>query len=605
MRKMASMTLFDEVRRRNVHRVAIAYVAAAWLIIQVAETLLPVFGFEDLVLRPIVILLAIGFVPALVLSWKFEWTPSGLVADANVAPSQRGRSSRILDRAITAFLVVAVAYFAIDKFVLDAPVASGQKSIAVLPLANISNDPEQDYFGAGISISLTNLLASIPELRVMSSNTLSMFAGQEVTNSEAAQILDVTYIVSGAVRKADDRVRIAIQLFDARENALLWSEDYERTLDDIFEIQDDISAHVIGQLRLQLVDEPPTSEQIDPRAYELYLRAHHLWHQVRTAEALTEAVGLMEQVVEMEPAFVPGLSTLAFSLRDANEMGLAVSQAADGRIRALVDRMAKLAPDSSYTNGWLAYLAELDGEDLQTQAMYRERAVVGATDTNVYLQLALAAETFEMIGRTDEAIATIEYVVSRDPACSTCVFRAAMLLRKQGRHLEAAEKLENIRKWHNASPSVLWSLGVVWLVAGEPGKALGYFEQLPPSWGNLGRLLALHDLGRFDEFETEFEQRIADSANGGSPEVIARIYAWTGQNDLAFEYLERMVDESGPSSAAQVDTDLYEPIKTDPRWQAFLDRNGVSKEDLSHIEFDPPLPPEVVAEVKRMRAKRQ
>jgi tetratricopeptide (TPR) repeat protein len=307
----------------------------------------------------------------------------------------------------------------------------------------------------------------------------------------------------------------------------------------------------------------------------------------------------------MEPAFVPGLSTLAFSLRDANEMGLAVSQAADGRIRALVDRMAKLAPDSSYTNGWLAYLAELDGEDLQTQAMYRERAVVGATDTNVYLQLALAAETFELIGRTDEAIATIEYVVSRDPACSTCVFRAAMLLRKQGRHLEAAEKLENIRKWHNASPSVLWSLGVVWLVAGEPGKALGYFEQLPPSWGNLGRLLALHDLGRFDEFETEFEQRIADSANGGSPEVIARIYAWTGQNDLAFEYLERMVDESGPSSAAQVDTDLYEPIKTDPRWQAFLDRNGVSKEDLSHIEFDPPLPPEVVAEVKRMRAKRQ
>jgi adenylate cyclase len=596
------MTLFAEVWRRNVHRVAIAYVAAGWLIIQVAETLLPVFGFDELVLRPIVILLAIGFVPVIILSWKFEWTSSGLVADADVAPSQRWRSSKTLDRAITAFLVIAVAYFAIDKFVVDGTVASGQKSIAVLPLANISNDPEQDYFGAGISISLTNLLASIPELRVMSSNALSMFAGQEVTNSEAARILDVTYIVSGAIRKAGDRVRIVIQLFDARENSLLWSEDYERTLDDIFEIQDDISAHVIGQLRLQLVDEPPTSEQINPRAYELYLRAHHLWHEVRTAEALTEAVGLLEQVVEMEPAFVPALWTLAWSLHNADEMGLAVSQAADTRIRALVDRMAELAPDSSYTNGWRSYLAELDGEDLQTQVMYRERAVAGGTDTNVYLQLALAAETFDMIGRTDEAIATIEYVVSRDPACSTCVFRAAMLLRKQGRHLEAAEKLENIRKWHNASSSVLWSLGVAWLVAGDPGKALAYFEQLPPSWGNLGRLLALHDLGRSDEFETEFEKRVSDDSN---PEGIARIYAWTGQNDLAFEYLERMVDEDGPSSAALVDTDLYEPIKTDPRWQAFLERNGVSKEDLSHIEFDPPLPPEVVAEVRRMRAERQ
>lgn len=137
---------------------------------------------------------------------------------------------------------------------------------------------------------------------------------------------------------------------------------------------------------------------------------------------------------------------------------------------------------------------------------------------------------------------------------------------------------------------------------GKPGKALGYFEQLPESWGKAGRLLALHDLGRFDEFETEFEKRIADTAY---PEEIARIYAWTGQNDLAFEYLERMADRDGPSSAEKVDTDLYEPIKSDPRWQAFLERNGVSTEDLSHIEFDPPLPPEVVAEVKRMRAERQ
>lgn len=598
------MTIFDQIRRRNVHRVAIAYAAGAWLVFQVAETVTPVFGIDAQTLRPLVILLVIGFVPALVLSWKFEWTPSGLVADADVPPAYRAHSSKTLDRAITAFLVIAVAYFAIDKFVLDSHPVSGQKSIAVLPLANISNDPEQDYFGTGISIALTNLLAGIPELRVMSSDTLSTFPGQDITNSEVAERLNVTHIISGAVRKAGNRVRIAIQLFDAQENSLVWSEDYERTLDDIFEIQDDITARVVGQLRLQLIDEPPASEQINPRAYELYLRGLYLSHQVRTAEAFTEAIGILERVVEIEPAFVPGLSTLAWALRNAGQMGVDAYEEADPRIRMLVDRMAELAPDSSYTNGWLANLAELDGKDLQTQAMYRERAVAGGTDTNVYLELALAAEIFEKIGRTDEAIATIDYVVSRDPACSTCVFRAAMLLRKRGRHLEAAEKLENIRKWHNASPSVLWSLGIVWLVAGEPGKALGYFEQLPASWGNLGRLLALHDLGRSDDFETEFDEYFANNQNS-NPEGIARIYAWTGQNDLAFEYLERMVDTQGPSSVAQVDTDLYQPIKSDPRWHAFLERNSVIQDDLSHIKFDPPLPADVLAEIERMRAERQ
>jgi hypothetical protein len=119
---------------------------------------------------------------------------------------------------------------------------------------------------------------------------------------------------------------------------------------------------------------------------------------------------------------------------------------------------------------------------------------------------------------------------------------------------------------------------------------------------NLGRVLALYSLGRRAEFEAEFEKQKAD--DGFSTEAIARVYAWSGQNDLAFEYLERMIVEDGPASAARVDTDLYVPIKSDPRWQPFLERNGAGEEDLSHIKFDPPLPPEVVAEVERMRAER-
>ena len=133
------MLLFDEIRRRNVHRVVLAYVAGAWLTLQVAETLLPAFGFEPEALRVVLIALAIGLVPALILSWKFEWTPAGLVRDANVPTAERGKSSRTLDRAITLFLVIAVAYFAVDKFILSGPSLSGQKSIAVLPLRDLGD----------------------------------------------------------------------------------------------------------------------------------------------------------------------------------------------------------------------------------------------------------------------------------------------------------------------------------------------------------------------------------------------------------------------------------------------------------------------------------
>ena len=139
---------------------------------------------------------------------------------------------------------------------------------------------------------------------------------------------------------------------------------------------------------------------------------------------------------------------------------------------------------------------------------------------------------------------------------------------------------------------------MTWLVAGEAEKALGYFEQDPHS-GDLGRVLALYSLGRQEEFEAAFEEL---KARGIGAEGIARVYAWSGQNDLAFEYLERMIEKDGPASAQFVDTDLYASIKSDPRWQPFLERNGVTKEDFSDVEFNPPLPPEVVAEVERMRA---
>ena len=216
--------MWGEIRRRNVHRVVIAYVAAAWLLIQVVETLFPVFGWSDAASRSVVIILAIAFLPAVILSWIFEWTPEGLRRDSEVTSPARAAHTRRFDAVIIAILVLAVGYFSVDKFVFD-PVRDrdrevkvaaeargdairqkyGENSIAVLAFEDISEAGDLEYFADGIAEELLNLLAGIPELRVAGRTSAFSFKDSPATIPEIGEALGVTYLVEGSVRAAADR----------------------------------------------------------------------------------------------------------------------------------------------------------------------------------------------------------------------------------------------------------------------------------------------------------------------------------------------------------------------------------------------------------------
>ena len=605
--------MFEQLRQRNVHRVALAYLAGAWLLIQVVETLTPDI-LPAVALRATVVVAAIGFIPALILAWVFEWTPDGLRRERAQPVGAPAPESRWLDRAIVVTLVVAVAYFAVDKFIVD-PIRdeaeieaataeavedalSGRllekfsnRSILVLPFLNISADAEQEYFADGIAEELLNLLTKVEELRVISRSTSWTFKGKDIDVADIQEKLKVSHILEGSVRKSGNLVRITAQLIDARTNRHLWSETYDRTLDDVFAIQDEISAIVVDELKVELLAGPPTADEIDPVAYDLYLQGRHLTHTVRTQEAFDQAVSLLSRSVEIEPDYVPAIWELARAI--ANSAAYDATEDAamkEQRVRELVDRLVELAPDSGYANGWLSAFARQEG-DLQMAAFYRERAVAGASDSNIYLQQALSARFLAQLGRFAEAIALARYVVDRDPACSSCVNALAYSLRLSGQHRQAAEELEKLLEWRDGTPTLYWHLGVAWLVAGEPSRALDHFERTIPGPGELGRIMALHDLGRRDEFEAEFSRLRSNPDE--HPEAIARIAAWTGQNDIAFEYLRHTVELDGPQWAQLVKTDLYEPIKSDPRWQEFLDRYDASDDEMDNIRFNPKLPAEV------------
>jgi TolB-like protein len=331
------MSLYNELKRRNVFRVAIAYLAGAWLLIEVTETLFPIYGLSDATIRLVVTLLAIGFPILLIFSWVFELTPEGLKLEKDIdrSVSVTHHTGKKLDRTIIVLLALALGYFAFDKFVLeparDAELVEetaqqtrshvllesfGDNSIAVLPFVNMSSDPEQEYFSDGMSEELLNLLSKIPGLRVISRSSSFTFKGKDIDIPTIAAQLNVAYILEGSVRKAGNQVRITAQLIEARSDTHLWSETYDRNLEDIFAIQDEISGQIVGELKIALGTgehevishaQKPTDNL---EAYELFLRGRYLW-QRRGKDNILHAIDLFEQATELDPQFARAWSSLA------------------------------------------------------------------------------------------------------------------------------------------------------------------------------------------------------------------------------------------------------------------------------------------------------
>lgn len=329
------MSFISELKRRNVIRMAGLYIVGAWLIAQVAETLLPIFHTPDWVLQSLVVLLAIGFIPALVFAWVFELTPAGLKRDEDVVPenSIAPQTARRMERMIIAMFALALIFFAFDKFVLtpkreaslvaDTSKVAVQKavakidadrskvnpsSIAVLPFADLSQAGDQSYFSDGMAEEILNVLAKVKGLQVASRTSSFAFKGQESMGIPAiAQQLSVRHVLEGSVRRSGGTIRITAQLIDAEVDRHLWSETYDRplTTENVFAIQDEIAKAIatamVESLKLKEVTTvkraAPTSNLT---AYDLYLQARALFQSRRLIDVADQ---LLVKSLELDPKF--------------------------------------------------------------------------------------------------------------------------------------------------------------------------------------------------------------------------------------------------------------------------------------------------------------
>lgn len=600
------MSLFNELKRRNVLRVAVAYLAASWLLIQILETLFPIFGADETSIRFVVIALAIGFIPALILSWVFEFTAGGIQRDEDVQRGADGSSSgnKILDRAIMITLTVALAYFAADKFILDPGrdaererviaertrtetlVSSyGDQSIAVLPFVNMSSDPEQEYFSDGIAEEILNLLSRITDLRVISRSSSFVFKGQDVEIPVIASRLNVAHILEGSVRKSGNRVRVTVQLIDARTDTHLWSDTFDRDLDDIFAIQDEISAKVVAQLKITILGNLPSSVVVDTTAYGLYLRARHINHS-GLFDQIPLAVELLTEALELQPDYVPAMSELArIQLSSRYDFGFASQQERRQSVRALVDRISQVAPGAKEELAWRAWIAATWDSDPQTAAQFMELGLLRYPND---LDILRSVSWFLAdLGRIDDALALSEYVALRDPECISCLVNLSTIHRQAGQYESAEKILRDAIEWSPDRYHIYWALGSVLLMAGKPDEALATFER-DKSAGPLGRIMALHDLGRLAEFEIEFAT--LRSEEQVDYEGIARIYAWTGDNDKALEWLDKLAEQNGQRTLDRLGVGFYDKLKLDPRFEQLMLRHGIDTTPYDDIrfEFTPP-----------------
>ena len=600
------MSLFNELKRRNVIRVAMAYIVGAWLIIQVVETILPAFGFSDAILRYIVIVLSIAFIPALIFSWVFEMTPQGLTKEVNVEQedSITRYTGKKLDRGIMVLLVLGLSYFAFDKFVLDPrrdaqlvetttqqarSGASSQSiahpSIAVLPFINMSDDADNEYFSDGLAEELLNLLTKIPQLKVASRTSAFSYKGKDFKISDVGRELNVAHVLEGSVRKSGDLIRITAQLIKVEDGFHMWSETWDRSLDNIFAIQDEIAAAVVDQLEVTLLGSVPKVEKTDPQAYALFLQARH-FSNLLTPDGWEQSNILYKQALEIDPEYAAAWAGLSRNYVNLTGYNLLPPEEGYEAGREAAEKALAIDPDTAPAHSALGWIAMYYETDLGISAEHFRRAL--ELDPGNMSTIRNAATFSYSLGQLDYALALGEFSVSRDPVNPSGYFNLAQHYTLAGRYEEAIESANTALKLSPEMPGAHYFIGESLLRMGQPEPALAAFEQeSDDEWRVKGTALAFYELERSDAFQEKFAELRARWEDRW-PIEIAHVYAWIGELDEVFPLLEKELGVNG-LSGVMVDP-FFIDLHDDPRWQPLLEKGGVSEEQLKAIDFKVELP---------------
>ena len=467
-------SFFAELKRRNVYKVAVAYAVVAWLLLQALSILLPAFDTPPWVLRVFIAAIATGFPLALVFAWAFELTPEGIKrTEATTSDKSITRHTERKLVSITAAIAMIAGALLVFQFVRPKasttkgartlapsgavqPVAVPEKSIAVLPFENLSDDKQNAYFADGVQDEILTDLAKIADLKVISRTSVMQYKNAATRNlPEIAQTLKVAHVLEGSVQRAVNRVRVNAQLIDARTDAHLWAQTYDRDLADVFAIQSEIAKTIADQLQAKLspteqavLEAKPTKDLV---AYDAYLRAQEIERNNVTSigvggnEETTREIPLLEEAIRRDPAFVSALCALAHAHLYLYWQGADDTEAHLSAAKKALDAAARFQPDAGEVHFGRAELYYRGSRDYDSALAELQLAAHGLpNDTRVGFFIGLIDRRQ---GKFDQAIRQFEHVLASDPRNVGVISETAVTYGGLRRYTDAARVLDSALAW--------------------------------------------------------------------------------------------------------------------------------------------------------------
>ena len=497
--------IINELKRRNVFRVALAYLVAAWLVLQIAQLVLEAITAPAWVLQVFLLAFALGLPLTLVFSWAYEITPDGIRREKDVdrSVSVTPETGRKLDQVTIAMVLALIALTVVDRAFLDSPVQLApenipesalvtEKSIAVLAFKDLSPEGDQEYFADGLSEELLNVLAQIPNLQVAGRTSSFAFKGQNRDLREIGEILKVSHILEGSVRKAGNRIRVTAQLINAANGFHLYSETYDRELTDVFAVQDEIAAAISGALRTEIVGTiVQETKQTSIEAYDLYLVARQKIY-TRDKEKMEEASRLLDQALDIDGEYAPALAQKAlvtFLLSDnVGSYGDIPEAEATAIARPLVDKAIALDERLAEAHAISALImGSEESATLEQEIATLEYALT--LNPNLDNARMWLGSAYNGVGRPNEARTLYESVVEHDPLFGPA-FNNMNQEYMRTRDFDLANALiGRVERIVGETMDVHQAWGTVAVVQGEAARAVRHlrrvYEDNPSSTVNL------------------------------------------------------------------------------------------------------------------------
>jgi TolB-like protein/Tfp pilus assembly protein PilF len=576
---------FAELKRRNVYKVAIAYGVIAWLLIQIATQTFPFFEIPNWMVRAVIVLLLLGFPVALILAWAFELTPEGIKRTEDVEPGRRSRNRAWIYVVIIAGAVAAGLFFYGRYTSSKRGAEMSEKSIAVLPFENRSEDKANAYFAEGVQDEILTRLSKIADLKVTSHTSTQHYKSVPENPAEIAKQLGVAHILEGSVQKSGDAVRVNVQLLKAANNSHVWAETFDRKLTDIFSVESDVAKAIADQLRAHITRQEEQVIAAKPtkniEAYDAYLRGRYFWNK-RTSDGIKHAIEHFQQSIERDPDFALGHAGLADSYIALTFYNFAAPH--ETMPKAKESAIKALALDNTLAEAHASLAHILMNYDWNWSAAEKEfkRSIELKPD------YATAHEWYAIhyltaTGRLEEAVQEMKKALELEPASLVMNTFMGATLYYAGRYDEAIDQCRRTIEMDPNFTVAHWYLGLAYEQKQVLDAATEEFKKAISLSG--GSPLMKAALGRaYAKSQKEHEaNEMLNELNGLSKQQyvsayeVATIYVALGNNEEAFQLLEEAYAEHSFHLVYLNVSPQFKPVSSDRRFQNLVQGIGLSR----------------------------